>query len=188
METNSLRLPDGRYVCGHCHQTGVYHPGQAQTLFEQVAHIVVGRLGLGLNVGTDFTLVDHQHLQRLAREASPSLQCEPARVIGLFMRKGRGRVMYVLSGLPQTLLIETIAHEWAHAWQGENCPLLQDSLVREGFAEWVAHKTLQTMVPLKKTAWPGPQDGVHAQGLRAMLGLEQRHGISGVLAFCRRAE
>jgi hypothetical protein len=97
-------------------------------------------------------------------------------------------VMYVVSGLPQILLIQTVAHEWAHAWQGENCPLLRDPLVREGFAEWVAYKTLQRMGASKKMALMEQQDGPYGQGLRKMLELERRGGLSGVLAFCRRAE
>jgi aminopeptidase N len=96
--------------------------------------------------------------------------------------------MYVVSGLPQILLIQTVAHEWAHAWQGENCPLLRDPLVREGFAEWVAYKTLQRMGASKKMALMEQQDGLYGQGLQKMLELERRGGLSGVLAFCRRAE
>ena len=81
-----------------------------------------------------------------------------------------------------------MAHEWAHAWQGENCPLLQDSLVGEGFAEWTAYKTLQTMGAVKKMALMERQNGLYGEGLRKMLELERHSGGDGVLAFCRRAE
>jgi hypothetical protein len=188
MGANHVRLPDGRRTCARCHQTAIYDQVRAQPLFERVARVVTDQLGLGLNVGTDFTLVDHQHLQRLATEAHPTLHDDPDKVIGLFVRKGRKRVMYVLSGLPQILLIQTMAHEWAHAWQGENCPLLQDSLVREGFAEWAAYKTLQAMGAVKKMTLMEQQDGLYGEGLRKILELERRDGMSGVLAFCRRVE
>lgn len=188
MGGNHVHLPDGRRTCAHCHQTAVYDPSHAQTLFERVARVVAGQLGLGLNVGADFTLVDHQHLQRLAEKTSFDLHADPGRVVGLFIRKGRRRVMYVLSGLPQMLFIQTVAHEWAHAWQGENCPLLKDSLVREGFAEWAAYKTLQSMGAVKKMALMKRQNGLYGKGLRRMLELEQRDGVNEVLAFCRRAE
>ena len=160
----------------------------AQALFEHVTHIVTEQLGLGLNVGADFTLVDNQHLQRLAIEASLDIHDEQSRVIGLFIRKGRRRVMVILSGLPRILLIQTMAHEWSHAWQGENCPLLQNTLVREGFAEWTAYKTLQTMGATKKMALMKQQNGLYGDGLRQILELEQRAGVSGVMAFCRQAE
>ena len=188
MGANHVRLPDGRHICARCHQTAVYDLGRAQVLFEHVARVVTGELDLGLNVGADFTLVDHQHLQRLATEASPALHDDPDKVVGLFVRKGRKRVMYLLSGLPQILFLQTMAHEWAHAWQGENCPLLQNPLVREGFAEWVAYKTLQALGAVKKMVLMEQRDGLYGEGLREMLELERRDGVSGVLAFCRRAE
>ncbi|MDY7079525.1 MAG: zinc-binding protein [Chloroflexota bacterium] len=188
MSDNHVRLPDDRRTCLHCHQTAVYDPTRARTLFEHVARVVTDQLNLGLNVGAEFTLVDSQHLQRLAAEASTSLHETPGNVVGLFVRKGRKRVMYLLSGLPQILLIQTVAHEWAHAWQGENCPLLQNPLVREGFAEWAAYKTLQTMGAVKKMVLMEQQNGLYGEGLREMLELEQREGMSGVLAFCRQAE
>lgn len=186
--SNHVRLPDGRRTCTRCHQTAVYDPTSAQTLFERVTRIVTDQLGLNLNVGTDFTLVDDQHLQRLATEASLVPHDGQGKVVGLFIRKGRRRTMYILSGLPQILLIQTMAHEWAHAWQGENCPLLKNTLVREGFAEWAAYKTLQTMGATKKMTLMEQQNGLYGEGLRQMLELERRSGVSGVLAFCRQAE
>jgi hypothetical protein len=188
MGAKHVRLPDGRRTCARCHQTAIYDPVRAQTLFEHVARVVTDQLGLRLNVGTGFTLVDHQHLQRLAEEARLNLQSDPDNIVGLFVRKGRKRVMYLLSGLPQVLLIQTVAHEWAHAWQGENCPLLQNPLVREGFAEWAAYKTLQVMGAVKKMALMEQQDGLYGEGLREMLELERRGGVSSVIAFCRQAE
>jgi hypothetical protein len=110
------------------------------------------------------------------------------KVIGLFARKGRKRAMYLLYGLPQILLIQTIAHEWAHAWQGENCPLLKTPLIREGFAEWVAYKTLQSIGAVKKMALMEQRDGLYGEGLRKMLALERRSGTSETLDFCRRSE
>jgi hypothetical protein len=190
---NHVALPDGRRICPRCHRTAIYDQDRAREFFERVAHVITDQLGLGLNVGTDFTLVDHQHLQRLAAELPSDLPEEAggtpeARVVGLFARKGPKRVMYLLSGLPQIVLIQVAAHEWAHAWEGENCPLLRDPLVREGFAEWVAYKTLQAMGAVKKMALMEQQGGVYGEGLRKMLALERCDGVMGVLDFCRRAE
>jgi hypothetical protein len=166
-------------------------------LFDWVASVVTDQLGLRLNVGADFTLVDRQHLRRLATEARSAVEDNvphqrrgdrPERVIGLFVRRGHRRVMYVLSGLPRILFVQTVAHEWAHAWQGENCPLLRDPLVREGFAEWVAYKTLQAMGAVKKMALIEQGNGLYGEGVRRMLQVEKRQGMPGVLAFCRHAE
>jgi hypothetical protein len=188
MADNHVHLPDDRRICPRCHQTAVYDPGQAQALFEQVAHIITEQLGLGLNVGTEFTLVDHQHLQRLATEAPTSSQDDPSKVIGLFARKGRKRVMYLLYGLPRILFIQVVAHEWGHAWHRENCPLLNSLLICEGFAEWVAYKTMHTLGATKKAALMEQRDGLYGEGLRKMLAVERQRGVTGVLDFCRRSE
>lgn len=181
-----ISLPDGRRICVRCHRTAVYDAAQARALFDHTVHVLIARLGLQLRIGAEFTLADVHHLERLASEAGLTPQDGAGRVVGLFIRKGRSRVMYVLSGLPRTLFIQTVAHEWAHAWQGENCPALEDVLLREGFAEWVAYKTLQAMGATRKLRLMEGQDGVYGKGLRQMLKLEQKQGISGVLDCCRR--
>lgn len=183
-----VQLPDGRCICLRCGQTAIYDPARAWALFERVVRVVTDQLGLALNVGADFALVDPQHLRRLAQEVQPLPHGETDQIVGLFVRKGRRRMMYLLSGLPQILFIQTVAHEWAHAWQGESCPLLRDPIVREGFAEWVAYKALQALGATKKTALMKEREGLYGDGLRKMLHLEETHGISGVLAFCRRSE
>ncbi len=188
MGENYTRLPDDRRICPRCHQTAIYDPAQARELFERVAHTITDQLGLGLNVGADFTLVDHQHLQRLAAEAPANSPGQPDKVIGLFTRKGRRRVMYLLYGLPRIMFIQVAAHEWGHAWHRENCPLLDDPLLCEGFAEWVAHKTLQTLGATRQAALMEQRGGLYGEGLRKMASLERQRGISGVLDFCRRSE
>lgn len=188
MGADVVRLPDGWHICPHCNQTAVRDPAHAQALFERVIAIVAGSLGLCLNVGAGFALVNHSYLLRLAAETQTTPWGDPDKVVGLFVRKGRRRVMYILSGLPQILFIQTVAHEWAHAWQGENCPLLENPLVREGFAEWVAYKTLQALGAVKKMTLLEQQEGVYREGLRMMLELERQRGLSGVIAFCCRSE
>jgi hypothetical protein len=188
MGARHVDLPDGRRICPRCHQTAVYDLPGAQDLFERVSHVVVEQLGLGLSVGAEFSLIDHHHLQRLAAEAGTSVEGDLEQVIGLFVRKGRKRVLYILTGLPRILFIQTVAHEWAHAWQGENCPLLRDPLVREGFAEWVAYRALQSLGAVKSAALMEQREGVYGEGLRAMARLERERGTAEVLAFCRRSE
>jgi hypothetical protein len=107
-------------------------------------------------------------------------------VVGLFLRKGRRRVMAVLSGLPRVLFIQTVAHEWAHAWQGENCPLLEDPLLREGFAEWVAYRTLLALGATDQAARMLQQNGPYGEGLRRILHLEKQVGPAGILQLCAR--
>lgn len=184
----SLILPDGRQLCHHCAQNVVCDLAQARVLFGQVIDIVAGRLGLHLRIGADLTLADSHHLRQLAEQMRPEERIPPEQVIGLFIRKGRRRVMYVLSGLPQILFIQTVAHEWAHAWQGENCPLLKDPRVYEGFAEWVAYHTLLALGAVKAAARLAQRQGLYGDGLRDLLAREQTSGAPAVLAFCRQSE
>jgi len=181
-------LADGRRICVYCHRTAVYDTFQARQLFEYTARIITAHLGLQLRIGTEFTLTDARHLERLVQEAGLLPHNGESKVVGLFTRKGPVRVMYVLSGLPRTLFIQTIAHEWAHAWQGENCPLLEDPLLREGFAEWVAYKTLQAAGAVKKLQFMEQQDSMYGRGLRKMLQLERERGSSKIFELCRKGE
>ena len=186
MGPNSTPLPDGRRICPVCAQTAITDPQIARELFAQTTAFVTGQLGLGLRIGTDFTLVDVGHLRRLVAESPTQPIEDPDRVVGLFLRKGRRRVMAVLSGLPRVLFIQTVAHEWAHAWQGENCPLLEDPLLREGFAEWVAYRTLLALGAVDQAARMLQQNGPYGEGLRRILHLEKQVGPAGVLQLCAR--
>jgi len=181
----SWMLADGRQICDRCHQTAIYQPQRAQQLYGQTVAILERGLGLTLNIPTDFALVDRCQLQELQKGLEPRGNVDSEKTLGLYLRQGRRRGMYVESGLPQILLIQVIAHEFGHAWQAENCPLLRSPLLREGFAEWVAYKALQALGAAKKTAIMEARQGLYGDGLRALLGVERTGGVAGVLAYCR---
>lgn len=180
------QIADGRHICGVCHQTAVYDHDKAKSLFDRAVSIIQGELGLALNVPTSFALVDRTQLQAAVAQAGLSEEASTNRTFGLFVREGRKRVIYAQCGLPQILMLQVMAHEYAHAWQGENCPLLRNALVREGFAEWLAYKVLSAMGATKKMALMTQRDDVYGQGLRALLAVEQREGVLGVLRRCLR--
>lgn len=181
------RLYDGRRICPQCQQTAVYDPARARALFDQTVQIIQANLGLSLNVPTSFALVERNHLVALLEENGMT-DDEARRTMGLFRRQGRERVMYVERGLPQILMVQVMAHEYAHAWQGENCPLLRDPVIREGFAEWVAYKVLQAMGARKKMAVMERRGDLYGEGLRRMRGTEEREGVEGVLQECRQMQ
>jgi hypothetical protein len=184
----SWTLPDGRRICSRCHQTAVYQPEQASQLHARTVAIIQQDLGLALNVPTEFALVDRNELQELLEEGDADTGSSPEKTLGVFLRRGRRRGMYVQYGLPQILLIQVMAHEYAHAWQGENCPLLRDAQVKEGFAEWVAYKVLQELGASKKMAAMAARPDLYGEGLRHLLSVEQAEGIRGVLDHCRKAQ
>lgn len=180
-------LSDGRVLCARCHQTAVYAPEEASALYAEVQQVIAARLGLRLNIPTGLALVDRNQLAEILRtQADPDQALEPAQTLGIYMRRGTRRGMYAQTGLPEIELIHVVAHEYAHAWQGENCPLLRDPLLREGFAEWVAYHVLayyrheQRMLAMRRR----PED-IYRQGLEAMLALEAQSGQAAVIEACR---
>ncbi len=149
--------------------------------------ILEKQVGLSLSLRPALVIVDREQMQEILAQAQPERRGPPEMIFGLFVRRGRRRAIYVESGLPQILLIQVIAHEYAHAWQGENCPLLRDPLVREGFAEWAAHRTLRALGAVKKAALMEQRADLYGQGLKMMLAAEREGGAAGVLELCRMA-
>ena len=137
------QLSDGRLACDRCHATAVYTPEVGQEVYAEVMALVAGTLGLRLNIPTGLALVDRNQLMEIIRQQKGIGLDDPEHTLGIYARRGIRRGIYIQTGLPRLLLLQVAAHEYGHAWQGENCPLLNDLLEREGFAEWVAFKVLQ---------------------------------------------
>ena len=202
------QLSDGRLSCGRCHATAIYAPAEAMALYEEMKTVVAQQIGLSLNIPTGLALVDRVQLEEIIHQqagvgsansgTSSSASDEvldPQRTLGIYARRGIRRGIYVQTGLPRLLLMQVAAHEYAHAWQGENCPLLRDTLVREGFAEWVAYKILGyyggSMLrllansALRQQAHMQARADLYGQGLRWALALESSQGIPAIFEACR---
>lgn len=182
-------LSDGRVSCGHCHATGIYTPAEATALFKQV-QAAAQELGLKLNIPTGVALVDRLQLAEIIRQQMPGAQpgeiLDPEKTLGLYARRGIRRGIYVQSGLPRNLLFQIAAHEFAHAWQGENCPLLKDPLVREGFAEWLAYTLLDRLKLTQQQRMMAARTDLYGDGLRWAQRTFTQHGLPGLITACRR--
>jgi hypothetical protein len=173
-------LHDGRVLCARCHGTAVYDAAVAGRLYSETVGAVVVQLGLTLRVGVEFRLVDAPALARV--RASADAQHDPAeKTLGLYQREGRLRAIYILYGLPKLAFRTVVAHEYAHAWQGETCPLLEDDRLREGFAEWVAYRHLLYIGCTKAAQRMLASAHPYRPLLEQVLELEQRVGPSGVV-------
>ncbi len=185
---DAWRLHDGRLQCSRCHKTAVYDVATAHTLYAETVNHLATHLELVLNVGVEFRLVDAPTLHEI-RQQDPSYHpLHKERTLGLYHRHGRLRAIYMLYGLPRLLFRTTVAHEYAHAWQGEHCPLLRDFTLREGFAEWVAYRHLLDIGCTKAAQRMIHSNHPYLPALQHVLALEQRHGISGLIAYMRQAE
>ncbi len=175
------RLHDGRLLCARCHSTAVYDPATARRLFDETVGTVVSQLGLSLRVGVEFRLVDAPALAQV-RAAAQDGRDPNEKTLGLYQRQGRLRVIYVLYGLPMLAFRTVVAHEYAHAWQGETCPLLDDDELREGFAEWVAYRHLLYLGCTKAAQRMLTSSHPYRPLLERVLEVERRAGPSGVVA------
>jgi hypothetical protein len=92
----------------------------------------------------------------------------------------------VMSDLPEAAFLETFAHEYAHLWQFERNPGLEDAYLREGFAQWVAARLLESkgfetaLAKLRKRT-----DGTYGKGYHRIAKYAEEEGgeASKVLAL-----
>jgi hypothetical protein len=134
------RLHDGRLQCSRCHATAIYDPAIARQIYDETVVAIVAQLQLQLKYPVAFRLVDAPTFEQLRTDDIPASHGDL--ILGMYRRIGAQRVIYMLYGLPRMTFRLTVAHEYAHAWQAENCPLLTNEALREGFAEWVAYRHL----------------------------------------------
>jgi hypothetical protein len=173
-------LHDGRVLCARCHATAIFDPDIARGLYDETVAAVVAQLGLSLRVGVEFRLVDAPSLTQI-RASGDNGHPTDEKTLGLYQRQGRLRAIYVLYGLPKLLFRTVVAHEYAHAWQGETCPLLDDDGLREGFAEWVAYRHLLYLGCTRAAQRMLTSSHPYRPLMEQVLALEERVGPAGVL-------
>jgi len=176
-------LSDGRPICLTCRAAAVDDVLAARALYEHVIDLVERELGLRVHRRPGFGLYSHDDMQRLQTTlARPS---EGGRLLGVYVKLGARREIALETGLPRLLMMKVIAHEYGHAWQGENCPFLTDAQLLEGFCEWVAYKVMgaigATDVQMRQVVAPG----FYGDALRRILAIETSEGVGAVLRIVR---
>ena len=106
-------------------------------------------------------------------------------MLGYFVQAHGTATIYVEEYLPRGLLLGTLAHELAHAWQTEQMLHLKDARVREGFAEWVAYRVLVARGLTALAERATRRDDVYGRGLRHFLNIENRFGFAGVIQHAK---
>jgi hypothetical protein len=182
-------LADGQYRCAVCAREMVLDVPAVQAAYDEAIHRARDAAGVALATVPALHVVGRRAMGRLRQRYAPAGDNSGAarHVLGLFVRARLGSAVYVEVGLPRPLLLGTLAHELAHAWQSEASGPVSDELLREGFAEWVAHQVLvdagQREVAVRATR----RDDVYGRGLRHFLTLERTKGRAAVLAATRQA-
>lgn len=180
------KLHDGRFICAQCNKTAIYEFEKANVLYRRVIALTRYHLGIELKICPALVLVDRQQMFYLIKQTSLHQPENPDMIFGVFVRRNEKRGIYIETGLPQILMLQVMAHEYAHAWQTENSPRHQDPLIREGFAEWVAYRVLTTIGSVKKAALMEQRQDLYGQGLQLMLNLERKGGSSAVFELAQR--
>ncbi|MFN8568249.1 MAG: protein DA1 [Kouleothrix sp.] len=173
-------LHDGRMLCSNCHATAIVDPALARQLYDETVAAVGMQLGLRLRVGVEFRLVDAPTMAAV-RAGADDGHPPDERTLGLYQRQGRLRAIYMLYGLPKLLFRTVVAHEYAHAWQGETCPLLEDNALREGFAEWVAYRHLLYLGCTRAAQRMLTSSHPYRRLREQVLAIEAQAGPTGVL-------
>lgn len=189
----SWKLSDGRVFCALCYASAVFTPEEAKEIYEEIKTALNRSLGITLNIPTGLALVDRrqlkiiiqQQLEKMENDSRESSELDAERTLGIYVRRGLRRGIYVQSGLPRMLFLQIAAHEYAHAWQGENCPFALEQLQHEGFAEWVAYHLLEQYNYALQRQRMLQREDIYGRGLRWALDLEQRAGTQAVLDLCR---
>jgi hypothetical protein len=157
----------------------VYSVEEAQQLYEQTVGSIIAQLGLSLRVGVAFRLIDAPTLADIRAGGNGIAPGE--KTLGLYQRQGSMRAIYMLYGLPRLSFRMVVAHEYAHAWQGETCPLLDDDDLREGFAEWVAYKHMLYLGCARAARRMLDSPHPYRPLLEQVIALEEQLGPAGVV-------
>lgn len=184
---DAATLPDGQFRCIACAQEMVTDTHAVRAVYDQARALVGSAARIQLRAIPQLSVVGRREMGEVRRRFAAELPTEAGghHVLGFFVRDHRAERIYVEMGLPRSLLLGTLAHELAHAWQIEESPRLTDQLVREGFAEWVAHRVLVAAGFQHAAARATRREDIYGRGLRHFLGVERRHGHTGVLARAR---
>jgi hypothetical protein len=170
---DATKLNDGRYLCPDCRRIAYFDPGLVGSIKKKVLAFISANMGMPIRHPVGFSLEGLSFLRQKDKNVHGDIN-------GLFFRKGDKFDIYVLYGLREKDLISVIAHEFAHAWQAENCPEKMAFEDQEGFAQWVAYKTLNFYNQDSFANLLADSNDAYARGLKKMLQIESRGGTTAV--------
>jgi len=147
VKDNGLQLPDGRILCARDAQTAVVKADDAERVCAQVKDDL-DRLFSRFTVfpaNVDVTVIDRIDVDSMFSPGGNDF--ESPNLLGCIHPETTGREtrykMSLMTGLPLAELKATCAHEYSHAWVGENVPKERRARLgrdaEEGFCELVAY-------------------------------------------------
>jgi len=147
VKDNGVALPDGRYLCARDARTAVVKADDAERICAQVKDDLDRRFSrfTVFPANVDVTVIDRIDVDSMFSPAGNDF--ESPNLLGCIhpetVNNETRYKMRLMTGLPLAELKATCAHEYSHAWVGENVPkerrarLARDA--EEGFCELVAY-------------------------------------------------
>lgn len=181
------------YRCSTCFQTAITTFPEAEQLYRETAGLLHQQLELTIPYLPRLHIVSRDQLSTLHAEQADPLTAtaapaaEQQHLLGYFQRNNQEFDIYIEQFLPRALFQAVAAHELAHAWQSVHASQNQSLKILEGFAEWVAYRTLLSRGYQRDAARLTRRNDLYGEGLQYFIALERQQGRQQVLQRARVA-
>lgn len=185
-------FPDGREICEACNKQAIYSGPMIQVIARETRLVTNRLLGMQVKHPIKLTLeklnTDSAGSAEIAKYGQSTASPLYGKELGLHRYSNGKSEIVMLFGLPEAIVYEVAAHEYAHAWQAENCPRNQSKELREGFAQWVAaivlrakghHKALERLEARK--------DNPYGTGYHKVKQMAMKYGRPNVIEYAKKA-
>lgn len=171
-------LSDGRMVCEDCHKTAIMSQSEANDILMTVSKLIKQMFSMYVNHASELHLVDRNTIEKISGGLSH-------KTLGVFKSIGDDFDIYLEYGLPKSVTTGVLAHEYAHAWQSENCPHNQSKLVVEGFAMWVEYRILERLSYSKEMKQIKKRNDIYGNGFQKIKEYERRYGRNTLFNYVK---
>jgi hypothetical protein len=185
--SGATTLPDGQFRCALCAAAMVLGDEAVRAVYATALAVARRAARIEPRQVPKLTMVARRQMGEVRRRCASEVPDGAGghHVLGFYLREGSMACIYVELGLPRPLLLGTLAHELAHAWQVEAAPTVADPLLREGFAEWVAYRVLVACGHQRLADRAAQREDIYGRGLRHFLAFESASGRAAVLEAAR---
>ncbi len=188
IEKDSLGSPEDHDLCGKCKENILIRSSQVDSIFGKIVKVLNDSLDFLVWSPISVEYTDHRQMAQIRKSVNWSRvfteQGERASA-GYFYRNGDDCRIFLLKGLSKAEIVHSLAHEYAHAWQAENCPSYQAQLISEGFAEWIAYKALGLFGEREEQYRMRARSDIYSRGLNFVMEIERERSSSAVMEYVR---
>jgi hypothetical protein len=176
------RFTDGRVSCPECVSTAVESMEEMDAVVREglgAAHAIVGA---GVETAWKVVLGDAHAIAAVRGATFLPTRAADDRALGICVGTSGNFTLHIESGLPRVMALDTFIHEYAHAWQSERNPALDDEELVEGFAMWLSWRSLASLGHHGEANRLLARTDIYGVGLRRLRDIEALGGVSSVLA------